>query len=259
MKYQERICCFIDILGFKKHIDETVNDSGEENLKKIKSIKHILKLSKKITNDSGFSKSKVVTYFSDSIVISYKYDEPSQLFFTILDLLYVSFELANKGYLTRGGVDVGKLLHTSKYIFGPALVKAYNLESKNAKFPRIIVSEEVIKLGVKHRKDFHSEKDESEYLMDILTLDDDGYYFIDYISKASSEFDDLEYDLYYYIQNLQKNFIANYNDETIEVKEKLDWLKIKLNNYINQIQVNVKKPQFDSEIRDLYLSLKKVK
>lgn len=34
MKYQERICCFIDILGFKKHIDETINDSGEENLKK---------------------------------------------------------------------------------------------------------------------------------------------------------------------------------------------------------------------------------
>lgn len=258
MKYQERICCFIDILGFKKHIDETINDSGEENLKKIESIKHILKLSKKITNDAGFSKSKVVTYFSDSIVISYKFDEPSQLFYTILDLLYVSFELAHKGYLTRGGVDFGKLLHTSKYIFGPALVQAYNLESKNAKFPRIIVSEEVIKLGVKHRKDLHSEKDEKEYLMNILTLDDDGYYFIDYISKASSEFDDLEYNLFVYIENMQRNFFANYNDEVIEVKEKLDWLKIKLNNFISQIQENVKRPEFDSEIRNLYLSLKKI-
>lgn len=259
MNYQERICCFIDILGFKKHIDETINESGEDNLKKIESIKHILKLSKKITNNSGFSKSKVITYFSDSIVISYKYDEPSQLFYTILDLLYVSFELANKGYLTRGGVAVGKLLHTSKYIFGPALVEAYNLESKNAKFPRIIISEEVIKLGVKYRKDYHSEKDESEYLMNILTLDDDGYYFIDYISKASSEFDDLEYDLFFYIQNIQKKFFSNYNNETIEIKEKLDWLKIKLNNYINQIQENVKKPQFDSEVRNLYLGLQKVR
>lgn len=102
------------------------------------------------------------------------------------------------------------------------MVQAYNLESKNAKFPRIIVSEEVIKLGVKHRKDLHSEKDEKEYLMNILTLDDDGYYFIDYISKASSEFDDLEYNLFVYIENMQRNFFANYNDEVIEVKEKLD-------------------------------------
>ncbi|SFN61120.1 hypothetical protein SAMN05444143_1391 [Flavobacterium succinicans] len=259
MKYQKRICCFIDILGFKKHIDETVNDNGEENIKKIESIKHILKLTKKITNDLGFSKSKVITYFSDSIVISYKYDEPSQLFYTILDLLYVSFELANKGYLTRGGVSVGKLVHSSKYIFGPALVEAYDLESKKAKFPRIIVSEEVIKIGVTHRKDFHSEKDESEYLMNILTLDDDGYYFIDYITKASSEFDDLEYDLFYYIQNIKKSFFTNYKNETLDVKEKLDWLKIKLNNHIKQIQENVKNPVFDSEIRDLYSSLTNVK
>lgn len=138
------------------------------------------------------------------------------------------------------------------------MVQAYNLESKNAKFPRIIVSEEVIKLGVKHRKDLHSEKDEKEYLMNILTLDDDGYYFIDYISKASSEFDDLEYNLFVYIENMQRNFFANYNDEVIEVKEKLDWLKIKLNNFISQIQENVKRPEFDSEIRNLYLSLKKI-
>lgn len=95
--------------------------------------------------------------------------------------------------------------------------------------------------------------------MNILTLDDDGYYFIDYITKASSEFDDLEYDLFYYIQNIKKSFFTNYKNETLDVKEKLDWLKIKLNNHIKQIQENVKNPVFDSEIRDLYSSLTNVK
>lgn len=94
-------------------------------------------MTKKITNDLGFSKSKVITYFSDSIVISYKYDEPSQLFYTILDLLYVSFELANKGYLTRGGVSVGNWYILQIYIL-PALVEAYDLESKKQSFRELL-------------------------------------------------------------------------------------------------------------------------
>ena len=136
---------FIDILGFKNHINQTINDNGEDNIEKIIKIKSILELSKNITDDLGFCKSKVITYFSDSIVLSYKYDEPSQLFYTLLDLLYVSFELANKGFLTRGGVSIGKLIHTQDFIFGPALNEAYEIESKKANFPRIIVDEKVMK------------------------------------------------------------------------------------------------------------------
>ena len=63
MNYEKRICCFIDILGFKNHINQTLNDEGEDNIKKIEKIKSILTLSKKITDDLGFCKSKVITYF----------------------------------------------------------------------------------------------------------------------------------------------------------------------------------------------------
>ncbi|RZK48001.1 MAG: hypothetical protein EOO99_11735 [Pedobacter sp.] len=259
MKYQKRICCFIDILGFKKHIDETTKETGEDNIKKIKSIKSVLKLSKRITKDHGISNSKVITYFSDSIVISYNYNEPGQLFYTLLDLLYVSFELANKGYLTRGGVSIGKLLHTKKYIFGPALVDAYEIESKKAIYPRIIVSEEVIKIGSKHSKIGHSEDDERGYVMDLIDQDSDGLHYIDYITKSSSEFDDPEYDLYLYIENLKSNFFSNYDFETDGVKEKLDWLKLKLNKYITQIKENIKNRDFSQEIVDIYSNLKELK
>jgi hypothetical protein len=258
MNYEKRICCFIDILGFKKHINQTVNIDGEDDIKKIKKIKSILELSKNITDDLGFCKSKCITYFSDSIVISYKYNEPSQLFYTLLDLLDVRFELANKGFLIRGGVSIGKLIHTSELIFGPALVQTYEIESKKAKFPRIIVDEEVIKNGLEHRKNINSEKDENESIMNILSLDNDGMYYIDYISKSSSEFDDVEFGLYDYIESLRNNFFLNYNNENIEVKEKLDWLKTKLNLHIKQIRENVKNPIFSSEVVEYYSTLKEI-
>lgn len=259
MNYEKRVCCFIDILGFKKHIEETVTESGEDSIEKIKSIKSILKLSKRITKDNGLSKSKVITYFSDSIVISYKYDEPGQLFYTLLDLLYVAFELANKGYLTRGGISIGKLLHTTKYIFGPALVEAYEIESKKAVFPRIIVSKEVLTIGAKYAKNIHSENDEKGYIMDLLNKDTDGFYYIDYITKSSTEFDDPEFDLYLYIESLKNNFFLNYANENESVREKLDWLKLKLNAYIKQIKENIKDPVFSQEIVGIYTNLNELK
>jgi hypothetical protein len=61
-------------------------------------------------------------------------------------------------------------------------------------------------------------------------------YYIDYITKSSSEFDDPEYDLYLYIESLKNNFFSNYANENECVQKKLDWLKSKLNVYIKQIK-----------------------
>ncbi len=259
MNYENRICCFIDILGFKQHLNQTINPFGEDNITKIKLIKSILDLSKNITSDKGISESKVVTYFSDSIVISYKYDEESQLFFTLLNLLYVSMELANKGFLTRGGVAIGKLIHINEVIFGPALVDAYNIESKISKYPRIIVDKDVIKKGLLYHSKNHTQEDEKEYIMDIVTEDEDGYYYIDYIQKSSSEFNDVEYDLYIYINNLKQHFFSNYSNENEGVKQKLDWLKTKINTLISNIKINITNPEFAPDLIALYSKVEYIK
>ncbi|REE07626.1 hypothetical protein DFQ09_1176 [Winogradskyella pacifica] len=259
MNYENRICCFIDILGFKQHLNQTINSAGEDNIEKIKSIQSILNLSKSITSDTGLSKSKIVTHFSDSIVISYKYDEESQLFSTLLNLLYVSMELANKGFLTRGGVAIGKLIHTDEVVFGPALVDAYNIESKLSKYPRIIVDKNVIENGLQYHSENHTKEEEKEYVMDIVTEDNDGHYYIDYVQKSSSEFDDLEYDLYRYINNLKENFFSNYDEENEDVQKKLDWLKTKINELITNIKTNIKNPEFAPDIIALYSTVEYIK
>jgi hypothetical protein len=57
-----------------------------------------------------------------------------------------SFQLSSaiKGYLLRGGVTIGDVIHDDEVVFGPGLNRAYYLESKVAKMPRFVLDNEVI-------------------------------------------------------------------------------------------------------------------
>ena len=44
----------------------------------------------------------------------------------------------------RGGVAIGDIYHDDEAVFGPGLVRAYDIESNVAKFPRIVVDHEVL-------------------------------------------------------------------------------------------------------------------
>jgi len=49
------------------------------------------------------------------------------------------------GILIRGGITIGKIIHTETgIVFGQGLIDAYQLESRAAKYPRIILSDKLI-------------------------------------------------------------------------------------------------------------------
>ena len=113
-QYEDRIVCFLDILGFKELVDSTVDSGGEEDALRAQALSQaLLSIREVLDVDKGhISKSKRVTQFSDSVVISFQVDEPSEVFFTILELLWTQARLVYHGMLLRGGVAVGKLCHT---------------------------------------------------------------------------------------------------------------------------------------------------
>jgi hypothetical protein len=53
-------------------------------------------------------------------------------------------DLLHMGFLTRGAIVLGDLHHRDNVIFGPALIEAYEIESKEAFYPRVIISRAVI-------------------------------------------------------------------------------------------------------------------
>lgn len=238
--YDYRICCFIDILGFKNHLDETIQDDGDDSIKKIEEIKGVIDLSNSILkeNDNGIFKSKMVTQFSDSIVLSFKIEEKSGVFDALINFLHVSLEFANKGFLTRGGIAVGKLIHTNEHIFGPALVEAYTLESRKAKFPRIILHPDVLEVAQHFPSSHNSSEDELESIHACLSKDDDEYYYIDYIEKVVTELDDHNYGLVSYLRSLKSTILNGLKSDDSSIIEKIEWLRKKYNNYLLKIQSN---------------------
>src|SRR5690606_18352277 len=127
MNYQDRVVVFIDILGFKELLNETVDKEGNDNTEGInkltqayKSIRDVWDLDKVTSNSKILKKtliqSKQISIFSDCIVISFPAKEKSEIFYTLLEVKWMILRLISQGILCRGAISYGKLLHNSKYI-----------------------------------------------------------------------------------------------------------------------------------------------
>ena len=55
-------------------------------------------------------------------------------------------DLLHAGVLTRGAAVLGDLYHRDNVIFGPALVEAAEIETRESIYPRILLSSEVVKV-----------------------------------------------------------------------------------------------------------------
>ncbi|MBO6906204.1 MAG: hypothetical protein JJ865_14730 [Parvibaculum sp.] len=94
-------------------------------------------------------------------------------------------ELAGRGYLLRGAVTIGDLLHDDRHVVGPGMVAAYEMESQRAIMPRVIIDPAVLDIAREHRGDLHTPDDEEGYVRSFIAVDDDGEHFFDYVSWRS--------------------------------------------------------------------------
>lgn len=164
LKYENRLVAFIDILGFKDIVKQSENDPAK--IKLLYSVLNYLKnweASEKwnlrfveIEEDAqkkGVENFDIIgktnsTAFSDSIVVSVKVDNnANEMASTLIaNLAYIGAILLEKGILFRGGLTIGNIVHRENgTVFGQGLIDAFNLESNNAKYPRIILSDKLLK------------------------------------------------------------------------------------------------------------------
>lgn len=165
LHYENRIVAFIDILGFKELVRQSELDP--EKLKFIYQALNYLKkretpqkwgiklieieedAQKKGVHKFDIEQVTRCTCFSDSIIVSAEYDgininEVVSTF--IANIARMGSFLLTKGILLRGGVTCGKLIHSDDgVVVGQALIDAYQIESNSAKYPRILLSNKLIK------------------------------------------------------------------------------------------------------------------
>ena len=256
MEYQDRIVCFLDILGFKGHIDKTLAQNGEDNLNKINNIISAIENIRHFTNIDILKEdeSKRVTQFSDSVVISFLANEESGVFYTLLEIMWIQINLVMHKMLCRGGMVRGKLIHTDKYIFGPAMVNAYILESKAALYPRVILDDAIIKTGITAHGRHHHAHHEKESIMSLLKRDTDGMYYIDYITKGQTELNDPVSDYSTYLYDLSEIIKLGLKSHDPAVLIKYQWLKEKYLPHVRELK-EFYKNYLDRDIQEAYLGL----
>lgn len=216
------LVAFIDILGqqeamknFKGLPDTNNKEQIAEFLKSVKDTFGVIDSFHQhfknyfdafIKTDKEFPLSKIIRSndikfqrFSDGLVIflSLKSDIntlPIQSIFGILSACASIFILwLSQGRPLRGGVEIGLGTEMNENeIYGPVVAEAYNLESKIARYPRIVVGEELKRYLYAHAKEDSGSSDIYSKLriefakicMDLLAQDDDGYTIIDYLGEG---------------------------------------------------------------------------
>ena len=186
-QYSDYIIAYIDILGVKERLK---NDDGTL----IKSISNAINIAKESVEKTGYSFN--VKVFSDNFCIAKRIDAdrdvplPYQLFWTCLFVTKIQEEIfCKEKLLLRGGITIGKLFIDDLFVIGDGLVKAYELESKIANMPRIIVDVPFCLMPV-------SVDSNNFILYQMLVPDLDekyekisqqGYLFLNYLNGGDSE------------------------------------------------------------------------
>ena len=233
--YKDRYIVFIDILGFKDIVNKSNNDNkkAEEILENLKCIERIKK-----ENDEIFKLTSInrrVTIFSDSIIISYPllHSESGCFLSLVLDIIYITIELLDKGVYIRGGMTYGKLYHEGNICFGPAMVEAYSLEQK-ATYPRIIIDKKTIEKALES-PGLDRYPITFEEIKNLIKIEDNIYY-IDFLSNAPDEIEEEE-KVNNFFSNIKKNITSHLNnkDYSEEVLKKYKWFVNYYNNSIERI------------------------
>lgn len=243
--YSNAIVTFLDVLGFRS----LIKNEGADEINSI--LEKMSECAAPENEDDGDSYQPIITTFSDCVVrTNFLCSEANiaypigLLFFELLGLVHAQSELVHNGVIIRGAVAFGDIVHQDQRVFGPAMVEAYELESNQAIYPRILVSSkwvDALRSNELIRSRNNTINEEKNHILKLIRKDKDGEYFIDYIRAIQSELDDpyrgyvefLKEHSLLIKKNLQKHasnprvlmkyeWLSNYHDECIhELDEEL--------------------------------------
>lgn len=242
-KLLDSAVCFIDILGFSQLSNEALsNDFGNEFLIRINNAlsnayENIRKKAKDWNGEISFS----IKAFTDNIVIGYPLrrfeldcGEPEiGRIFNILSVYQVN--LALEGFLTRGGIAVGKHYMNKDIVYGDALLEAVK-QDKTGGPPCVSLSKSATDLIKKHMS-FYTNADSAPHSYDLLE-DSDGTIYINYLQEAFIGFPDagIFFEIFEGHRKTLVSGLEKYqNNQTI--KSKYEWAA-RYHNYVCEEMVS---------------------
>lgn len=245
-EYRPAIVTFLDILGFKEII-------AQRSAKEVEEIVRLVRFHAGSEDEENYIYGLAEhnwtrnVFFSDSVVRVRPYDSEyseGSLFHEILDLVHAQAELSRMNVFVRGGVTVGKIRCRDNVLFGPAMNRAYELESIKAIYPRIIIGEEVLEQWVEDKRLRNADHniDYEISFLEGMIAEDDGVYFVDYLRGFDGEAD-TEDDYRKLLETHKKHTVNAINkSKNKKVKSKYKWLSGYHNGVVSKLPKHASDP-----------------
>ena len=158
----------------------------------------------------------------------------SELFDELIVLKEIIADCISHGIFVRGAMTIGSMYlddDPAGPLFGPALVDAYQLESREVIYPRVAVSDEVL-MGRGNTSDpFQAEvhRVDTEMAALILTRDGSGLHFIDYLRAIITDVNHTEEEVIAFLERHRSLISSGLRTHRADVRRKYLWLQ----NYHN--------------------------
>jgi len=235
VEYEIGLVTYVDILGFGELVRTKTAGEISRTIRIVKEAVQPRQLKTGFKTQFIEIPDNDYANFSDLSIISIPLRRTShlpprdRLYSQLIHLVHAQATLlADEGLLIRGGVTVGKLVKSWGQLFGPAIIRAYELESKIAKHPRIVVGKEVFQeLAINAELWVHDRKTDQEAVRALLRKDDDGELFVDYLRTIWDELDDPEADYQAFLSQheaLISERLVRYSQEP-GIRKKYEWME----------------------------------
>lgn len=219
---------YLDILGSTERIKS--EDDSDESLNSVFNLYSATSSLIKVIKHAGDISNIRVRIFSDNIILLYPFKDRdlhrlkqkklieeisrSLPLVVALSAIFQIVAFAGLKWCIRGGITDGRVFNNGELIWGKGLVRAYDIENTEAKYPRIVIDEELI-------NEFGINEDIAVREWCGVALDEDGKYYVDFVNimgrlSESPEVGNAIYEMF------EKNF-AELESDNEKVLDKYRW------------------------------------
>jgi len=182
-------CVYADLLGLRHRIQACKTKAATVAL-----CKQIHGLFEGVSDDLGeqfnsAENAQSYQFISDGLFLGAPTDDwgdDADLGFPVMDIAYAQLRLVLAGFPIRGGLTFGDLHISERLVFGPSAIEAYELETKRAIYPRIVVSDEVLSDAARHVR-YYAKPDLCPHTAYFWRAKRDGAVFINYLEWTNEE------------------------------------------------------------------------
>lgn len=161
---------YLDILGFSNMVKSDCESPNNSE----KYMDNLFEIYEHTRNLHDTNSELDIIQFSDSTVLTMPFSKDKFSLFVKM-ISEFQYNLFCKGIICRGGIAYGKHFAKEGFLFSAGLINAYNIEREIARYPRIVVSNDLIELIYKN----------GIFVEDVQLLREyDNAFFVDFLENT---------------------------------------------------------------------------